>query len=238
MIGLTLGLACGGGEEAETPEPTQYFHLAQGNWWAYQTQRGTQLDTVNWTLGQPETTFVETSKITAESNGVYTWVLKRDTLEDTSYLFIKGDTLMLAMVKRVVPPTDTSDTLTVSDTVPFAPCPLVPGSRWASRPKLVLVGDVDGDSIDDTVHYHLEAEVVREESFSTPAGDFTGFYTVYQHKFDVASSYYGQTITVILPQRLWWVPEVGVARWVDKDYRETPDPLEAPDIIRELEDWQ
>lgn len=237
MGAVVLAFGCHGGEE-EAPEPGEYFNLKVGSWWAYSTTRGSGLDTSSWTITQPETTFAETSRITAENNGVYTWVMRRDTTEDTSYLFVKADTLMLAMVKRVVLPTDTTDTLVVSDTVPFATCPLVAGSRWSSPRKLVLVGDVDGDSLDDTVHYHLEAEVVRAEALSVPAGDFTSYYTVYSHKFDVASSSYGQTITVTLIQRLWWVPNVGVARWVDKDYRETPDPIEAPDMVRVLEDWQ
>ncbi len=232
---FAFGLACH--QEPETPEPTEYFHLGVGHWWAYQTQRGSNLDTASWTLGEPETTFVETSKIVAEEGGVYTWVLRRDTVEDTSYLFLRGDTLMLAMVKRVVMPTDTTDTITVSDTVPFAPCPLVPGSRWASEPKLVLTGDIDGDSVEDTVYYHLEAEVAREEEVQTPAGNFTALYVRYSHTFDIHSSQLGY-MNVPLPQRLWWAPNVGVVRWVDKDYRESQNPWEAPDLIRLLEAWE
>lgn len=231
----TFLLSCSPKEEP--PDPQRYFNLTKGNWWEYETAKGFKLDTSSWTLDSVTETYHETLTITDEADGVYTWVItySSDTFADTMQAFISGDTLMLSVVKTFANPLDPTDTITVSDTVPYAPCPLVVGMAWGSEEKFVLAMDLDGDLLEDSVFYHLEARVETQADVSVPKGTFNAFRTLYTHKFRIKSTSMGP-LTIDLIQRIWWVESVGPVRWIDRDYRENPSPLDAPWLVKNLYD--
>ncbi|MGC8894477.1 MAG: hypothetical protein ACP5QG_06480 [candidate division WOR-3 bacterium] len=229
------GAACS--PKDEPTDPIQYFNLAEGNWWKYETVKGFGLDDSTWTLDSVTETYHETLTITNETDGVYTWVItyESDTFADTMQALIIGDTLMLSVIKTFTNPMDSTDTITVSDTVPYALCPLVVGMVWGSPEKFVMAVDLDGDFLEDSVYYRLEATVEAQEDIVTPYGNFNAFRVSYKHKFriDFTAS---PPMTVELPQRIWWAPEAGPVRWIDKDYRDEANPLFAPWLVKNLSD--
>lgn len=235
FILVLAGAACS--PKDEPPDPLEYFNLTQGNWWEYETRKGFGLDTADWTLDSVTETYHETLTITDETDGLYTWVItyEADTFADTMQALIIGDTLMLSVIKTFTNPMDSTDTITVSDTVPYAPCPLVVGMSWGSPEKFVMATDLDGDSLEDSVYYHIEATVEAQEDIVTPYGKFNAFRVFYKHKFriDFTAS---PPLNVELPQRIWWAPETGPVRWIDKDYRDETNPLFAPWLVKNLFD--
>ena len=229
------GAACS--PKDEPPDPVEYFNLAEGNWWEYETKKGFGLNTSTWTLDSVTETYRETLTITDETGGVYTWVItyENDTFADTVQALIIGDTLMLSAMKTFTNPLDSTDTITVSDTVPYAPCPLAVGMSWGSPEKFVLGIDLDGDLLDDSVYYRLEATVEAQEDITTPCGNFNTFRVYYRNRFriDFTAS---PPLNVELPQRIWWAEKAGPVRWIDKDYREETNPMFAPWLVKNLSD--
>jgi len=230
---VAAGAACSPKEEP--PDPTEYFNLGVGKWWEYETKKGFGLDTSTWTLDSVTETYHETLTITEENGGVYTWVItyEADTFADTMQALVTGDTLMLSLTKSFTNPMDSTDTITVSDTVPYAPCPLAVGMSWGSPEKFVLATDLDGDSLEDSVYYHLEASVEAQEDISTPYGIFNAFRVYYRHRFRIEFTA-SPPFNVELLQRIWWAEKTGPVRWIDKDYRDEPNPLFAPWLVKNL----
>jgi len=235
---LSLWLfACSGGDDngVTPPDPLEYFHMAVGNWWTYEVDKGKGLDTASWSVDSLIETYHETLTITAENAGVYTWVITYDnsSVEDTMGAFVKSDTLMLAFTKTF---SLITDTFTISDTVPYAPCPLSLGITWSSTEKLALIADIDGDMIDDTVYYHIYGKVEKIESLSLPPWQFDDCSrTLYEHHFRIISSAYGP-VNTHLDQRIWWAPNQGPVRWIDRDYRDTVDIYNPPFLVKNLSD--
>lgn len=229
------GAACSPREEP--PDPLKYFNLAEGNWWEYETVKGFDLDTSTWTLDSVTGTYHETLTITHETGGVYTWVItyEQDTFADTMQALIIGDTLMLSVIKTFTNPMNPADTITVSDTVPYAPCPLVVGAAWNSPEKFVMATDLDGDLQDDSVFYHLEAQVETKQDIITPKGPFNAFRVFYKNRFRI--KFTSQPVMIVdLIQRIWWAENTGPVRWIDKDYRDETNPLFAPWLVKNLYD--
>ncbi len=230
-----VGAACS--PKDEPPVPSEYFNLAEGNWWEYETRKGFGLDTATWTLDSVIESYHETLSITDETDGVYTWVItyEADTFADTMQALIIGDTLMLSVIKTFTNPMDETDTITVSDTIPYALCPLVVGMSWSSQEKFVMAALLDTDLLEDSVFYHIEALVEAQEDIVTPYGNFNAFRVYYRNKFRI--KFTAQPVmNVELPQRIWWAPETGPVRWVDKDYRDETNPLFAPWLVKNLFD--
>ena len=225
-------LACAGQEPK--PDPTEYFRLRAGAWWTYTVDRGSDLDTSDWTLDSVMETYHETLTITEENAGLYTWVITydNDTIEDTMQAFVKADTLMLAFTKTFIL---LVDTVTVSDTVPYAPCPLEEGLTWTSPEKIVAIADLNGDTFDDTVYYSLNGTVEKTENLVLPAGQFPALRVFYKHTLRLILGNDG-TFLFPLEQRIWWSPNNGPVRWVDRDYRNAPDPLAPPYLVKNLSD--
>ncbi len=225
-------MGCSGQEPKS--DPAEYFHIRVGAWWTYDVDRGSDLDTSDWTLDSVTDTYHETLTITEENAGFYTWIITydNDTIEDTMQAFIRTDTLMLAFTKIFILLTDT---VVISDTVPYAPCPLEVGLSWISREKLVLVADLDTDMLDDSVYYLLNGTVEKAEDLVLTAGQFSTRRVLYKHTFRVISSRYGN-LKFLLEQRIWWSPNNGPVRWVDRDYRNAPDPLAPPYLVKNLSD--
>ncbi len=229
-------MGCSGSDE-EPPDPVEYFNLHTGNWWTYDVQEGFSLDTATWKIDSITETYSETLRITEFDGNMYTWVRTPDNGDppDTMKAFIQADSLMLAVVDTfTLPGSDTP--VAVADTVAYAPCPLIVGQEWDNPEKLVLVADVDSDAVDDTVFYSMHGKTQLQETLSLPAGDFDSYRVLYEHRFRVISSAYGP-MNITLFQRIWWSPNTGPVRWVDKDYSEAPEPWSAPDVVKNLKDY-
>ena len=197
---------------------TNYFPLITGATWSYSVFEGGGLDSTADSVINPtgnvwneDVSMIDDSTwITLYSGGPY------DGASDTAYVFLRGDTLYMRVVKTTT--IGGGSPITIRAEAPFAWYPLRGGDSvstdWDTLPPADYIG---GDSVIDTIEYRITT-VVKD----------TTTYTVGSQTLCAQKVQYRTTLHVInlgatleLYSYFWWSPYVGVVKRIERNLRDT-----------------
>ncbi len=196
-----------------------YFPLVVGSSWSYQVFEGTSLDSTSDSVLNPtgnvwdETVSMinDSTWVTSYSGGPY------DGAEDTAFVFLRGDTLYMRVVKTTSIGGGTP--ITVVAESPFAWYPLREGDSistdWDTLPPADYIGGDGGTP--DTIEYRITAIVRDTTTYTVGTQDFCAQKVQYRTTLHVLN----MGLWINLNSYFWWTPYVGVVKRIERNLRDT-----------------
>ncbi len=196
-----------------------YFPKTVGSWWAYRVIKGSALNDDTTGVRDTITIWAETTRVVNDS----TWITgyyggPYDGYEDTFYVFLRGDSLILNVRYNFKSPTDTS-TIPINLFAPFAIYPLIYPLTWETNWDTLPPANYIGGPLADTIAYKLSAGVLNDTV------NILGFCAQrVKYEINIKVIYtdgFGSGITLKLPSYFFWIPYKGIGRRLEIDLRDT-----------------
>lgn len=195
-----------------------YFPLVVGASWSYRVFEGGGLDSTADSVVNPtgnvwdeSVSMIDDSTwITSYSGGPY------DGASDTAYVFLRGDTLYMRVVKTTT--IGGGSPITLAAEAPFAWYPLREGdsisTAWDTLPPADYIG---GDSVIDTIEYRITTVVKDTVTYTVDSQAVCAQKVQYKTTLHVINL----GATVDLYSYFWWSPYRGVVKRIERNLRDT-----------------
>lgn len=196
-----------------------YFPNSAGSWWAYEVIKGSSLNDDTTGVRDTITIWAETTRVINDS----TWITRYyggpyDGYEDTFFVFLRGDSIILNVRYNFKPPTDTT-TIPINLEAPFGIYPLIYPLSWETSWDTLPPANYIGGPSPDTIAYKLQATVLNDtiaimEMCAQKVKYELNVHVVYTDGF-------GSGASLKLPSYYFWIPYKGIGKRLEIDLRDT-----------------
>jgi hypothetical protein len=212
-----------------------YFPNTPGSWWAYEVIKGSSLNRDTTGVRDTITAWAETTRVVNDS----TWIIRYyggpyNGYEDTFFVFIRGDSVILNIKYNFKPPTDTT-VIPIDLKAPFGIYPLIYPLRWDTPWDTLPPANYIGGPQADTIAYKLHAEVLND---TIAIMGMCAQKVKYELNVKVVyTDGLGSGATLTLPSYFFWIPYKGIGRRLEIDLRDTTGGFPTKWLQKELKGY-